>query len=86
MKENPGKKESEFKSSITGINDLPSEFQDIIQQLVETENKLYTKSVTDYFNSVAKEFQGYLENENQSNRSMQRNEMCCSNPVHQQIR
>ena len=61
MKENPGKKESEFKSSITGINDLPSEFQDIIQQLVETENKLYTKSVTDYFNSVAKEFQGYLE-------------------------
>ena len=61
MKENPGKKGSEFKSSITGINDLPSEFQDIIQQLVETENKLYTKSVTDYFNSVAKEFQGYLE-------------------------
>lgn len=61
MKENPGKKESEFKSSITGINDLPSEFQDIIQQLIETENKLYTKSVTDYFNSVAKEFQGYLE-------------------------
>lgn len=61
MKENPGKKESEFKSSIAGINDLPSEFQDIIQQLVETENKLYTKSVTDYFNSVAKEFQGYLE-------------------------
>lgn len=61
MSENPGKKESEFKSSITGINDLPSEFQDIIQQLIETENKLYTKSVTDYFNSVAKEFQGYLE-------------------------
>lgn len=61
LKENPGKKESEFKSSITGINDLPSEFQDIIQQLVETENKLYTKSVTDYFSSVAKEFQGYLE-------------------------
>lgn len=61
IKDNPGKKESEFKSSITGINDLPSEFQDIIQQLVETENKLYTKSVTDYFNSVAKEFQGYLE-------------------------
>lgn len=61
MKENPGKKGSEFKSSITGINDLPSEFQDIIQQLIETENKLYTKSVTDYFNSVAKEFQGYLE-------------------------
>lgn len=61
MKENPGKKGSEFKSSITGINDLPSEFQDIIQQLVEAENKLYTKSVTDYFNSVAKEFQGYLE-------------------------
>lgn len=61
MKKNPGKKGSEFKSSITGINDLPAEFQDIIQKLVDIENELYSKSVTDYFNSVANEFKGYLE-------------------------
>ncbi len=61
MAENTGRKESEFRSSIAGINDLPAELQDIIHKLVDTENKLYSKSITDYFNSVTKEFQGYLE-------------------------
>ena len=59
--ENPTAKESEFASKITGVEDLPTEFQNTIQQLVDTENELYKKSVQDYFNSVAKEFQGYLD-------------------------
>lgn len=59
--ENPTAKESDFTSKITGITDLPAEFQNTIQQLVNTENELYKKSVQDYFDSVAKEFQGYLD-------------------------
>ncbi len=61
MKENPARKESDFTSKIVGVNDLPSEFQQTIQELVNTENELYKKSIQDYFDSVAKEFQGYLE-------------------------
>lgn len=61
MKENPERKESDFTSKIVGVNDLPSEFQQTIQELVNTENELYKKSIQDYFDSVAKEFQGYLE-------------------------
>ena len=59
--ENPTAKESEFASKITGVEDLPTEFQNTIQQLINTENDLYKKSVQDYFDSVAKEFQGYLD-------------------------
>ena len=61
MKENPARKESDFTSKIVGVNDLPSEFQQTIQELVNTENELYKKSIQDYFDSVAKEFQGYLD-------------------------
>ena len=59
--ENPTAKESDFTSKITGVEDLPTEFQSTLQQMVDTENELYKKSVQDYFDSVAKEFQGYLD-------------------------
>lgn len=61
MQANPGAKESSFVSKISGVGDLPKEFQDIVSGLIKTENELYKKSIEDYYTSIAKEFQGYLE-------------------------
>lgn len=58
---NPTAKEGSFTSRITSVEDLPTQFQQTIQELVNTENELYNKSIQDYFSSVAKEFQGYLD-------------------------
>ena len=58
---NPTAKEGSFTSRITSVEDLPTQFQQTIQELVNTENELYSKSIQDYFSSVAKEFQGYLD-------------------------
>lgn len=61
MQANPGAKESSFVSKISGVGSLPKEFQDIVSGLIKTENELYKKSIEDYYTSIAKEFQGYLE-------------------------
>ena len=61
MQANPGANESSFVSKISGVGDLPKEFQDIVSGLIKTENELYKKSIEDYYTSIAKEFQGYLE-------------------------
>lgn len=61
MTENPGANESAFVSQISGVGNLPQEFQNILSGLIETEDKLYKKSIEDYYKSVAQEFQSYLE-------------------------
>lgn len=61
MQANPGAKESSFVSKISGVGNLPKEFQDIVSGLIKTENELYKKSIEDYYTNIAKEFQGYLE-------------------------
>ena len=58
---NPTAQEGSFTSRITSVEDLPTQFQQTIQELVNTENALYSKSIQDYFSGVAKEFQGYLD-------------------------
>lgn len=58
---NPTKKESEYSYKTVDYKTLPKEFQDIIDEMIETENQLYEKSIQDYFDSVAKGFRGYLE-------------------------
>lgn len=58
---NPNKKESEFTSKVVDYKTLPSEFKSIIDEMMKVENDLYKKSIKDYFDSVAKEFQGYID-------------------------
>lgn len=65
MSDNPGAKEKDFTPTILGVDSLPEKFKNILQDLVDTENQLYKKSISDYFESVTSEFKGYLEKRKQ---------------------
>lgn len=61
MAANPGRDERDFKSSVSGVEDLPDDFQKVLSGLLMAENESYKKAITDYYEGVADEFKGYIE-------------------------